>query len=251
MRKPWVGGNWKMNGDRVLVARFAAQLDEFPTQGVDVALFPPATLLSSLAALCSDAILVGGQDLSSHPSGAYTGEISAAQWLEAGARCVLVGHSERRQYHAESSSQVAAKYERARGAGLQPVLCVGETLDQREGGRTESVLAEQLDALLDLAGASALTEGVLAYEPVWAIGTGRTASPQQAQDAHRFLRDRIRRQNAILGDHVRIVYGGSVKRSNAAELFSMPDVDGGLIGGASLDPIEFAAICCAAAGTAG
>jgi triosephosphate isomerase len=177
--------------------------------------------------------------VSEHAKGAYTGEVSAAMLVEFGCRYVLVGHSERRQLYGETDNQVAAKFAAALDAKLTPILCVGETLEDREQGRTEKVLARQLDEVLTTTGIEAFSGAVVAYEPVWAIGTGRTATPQQAQDAHAFIRRRIFKGT-------RILYGGSVKADNAATIFGMPDVDGGLIGGASLVAQEFLAICKAA-----
>ena len=179
-------------------------------------------------------------------SGAYTGEISAAMLLDFGCRYVIVGHSERRAYHAESDQLVAQKYAAARAAGLIPILCVGETLEQRESGVTEEVVARQIDAVIDLEGVAAMADGVIAYEPVWAIGTGKTASPEQAQEVHAFIRGRVGASDTGVADGLRILYGGSMKPENAAELLAKPDIDGGLIGGASLKAEDFLAICTAA-----
>ncbi len=202
-------------------------------QGVQAAVCVPFPYLEQVAGrLRGTPIAWGAQNLSEHAQGAYTGEVSAAMLQEFGCRYVIAGHSERRQLYGESDAQVAAKFAAARGAGLTPILCVGETLQERESGRTQAVVARQLDAVLQKA---PFEDAVLAYEPVWAIGTGRTASPEQAQEVHAFLRRRV--SNAT-----RILYGGSVKAQNAAAIFAMPDVDGGLIGGASLAAAEFAAI---------
>ncbi|MGH6610566.1 MAG: triose-phosphate isomerase, partial [Burkholderiaceae bacterium] len=186
------------------------------------------------------------QDVSPHKPGAYTGDVAAEMLTEAGCEWVIVGHSERRQRHGETDAIVAAKAERALQAGLRPIVCVGETLQQREANETDSVISAQLDAVLNRIGADGLTRGVLAYEPVWAIGTGRTATPEQAQQVHASLRNRIGSQNDNAATALRIVYGGSVKPDNAAQLFAQPDIDGGLIGGASLVASDFLAICAAA-----
>ena len=209
-----------------------------PTDNVAVCVpFPYLGQVS--AALASSAIAWGAQNVSEHDSGAYTGEVSGAMLKEFGCRYAIVGHSERRTLYGEDDKRVAAKFVAARRAGLTPILCVGETLEQRERGETESVVARQLDVAVSAAGAGALSGAVLAYEPVWAIGTGKNATPQQAQDVHAFLRGR-------LSGEVTILYGGSVKPGNAKELFAMPDIDGGLIGGASLVAEDFVAICAAA-----
>ncbi|HEY4531479.1 MAG TPA: triose-phosphate isomerase [Luteimonas sp.] len=248
MRSRIVAGNWKLNGSR----RFAAELlqqvaDGMPGAGVEVVVLPPATLLPGLCeAWSARGIGFGGQDVSEHGEGAYTGEVSAAMLADAGARFALVGHSERRQYHHEDSDLVARKFAAARAAGLRPILCVGESRDEREGGTTEAVIAAQLRPVLDLVGAEGFADAVVAYEPVWAIGTGLTASPQQAQDVHAFIRSEVAARDAKMGNSLPILYGGSVKPANAAELFSQPDVDGGLIGGASLVATDFLAIVAAA-----
>jgi len=190
---------------------------------------------------------VGGQDCSHQPSGAFTGEVSADMLSDIGCRWVILGHSERRQYHHESSELVARKFAAAQHAGLVPVLCVGETLEQREAGQTEAVIASQLAPVLELVGAAGFAKAVVAYEPVWAIGTGRTATKEQAQQVHAFIRGEVARFDARIADSLPIVYGGSVKPDNAGELFAQPDVDGGLVGGASLVAADFLAIARAAA----
>jgi triosephosphate isomerase len=230
-----VAGNWKMHGSR---AANSALLDALLEQigsprGVDTAVCVPFPYLEQVAGrLRGTPIAWGAQNVSEHAQGAYTGEVSAAMLREFGCRYVIVGHSERRQRYGETDAQVAAKFAAARGAGLTPILCVGETLQEREAGRTEEVVARQLDEVLKKA---SFDDAVLAYEPVWAIGTGRTATPQQAQEVHAFLRTRLSTPS-------RIIYGGSVKAQNAAAIFAMPDVDGGLIGGASLAAADFAGI---------
>ncbi|MBS0335983.1 MAG: triose-phosphate isomerase [Proteobacteria bacterium] len=249
MRGRLVAGNWKMHGSR---ATNPALLDAVLAgvaglAGVECAVCVPFPYLSEASArLAGSKLALGAQTLSEFRSGAYTGEVSAAMLADFGCRFVLVGHSERRGLFGETDAQVAAKFAAAAKAGLTPVLCVGETLAEREGARTEQVVARQLDAVLDLSGAAALAGAVLAYEPVWAIGTGRTASPQQAQDVHAFLRARVAERDAGVAAKLRILYGGSVKPGNAAEIFAMKDVDGGLIGGASLVSEDFLAICKAA-----
>jgi len=195
-------------------------------------------------------IAVGAQDVCAEPVGAFTGQVAAAMLKDVGCRYVIVGHSERRRLLHEDDVLVARKFAAVLQAGLTPVLCVGETLEEREANRTEAVVARQLEAVTAMNGASSFSGAIVAYEPVWAIGTGRTASPEQAQAVHAYLRSRIGAQDAKIARDLRILYGGSVKAANAAELFSMPDVDGGLVGGASLSADEFLEICAAAAGRA-
>jgi triosephosphate isomerase (TIM) len=230
-----VAGNWKMHGSRAgNEALLAAVLHGISgVKGVECAVCVPFPYLEQVAGrLRGSAIAWGAQNASEHAQGAYTGEVSAPMLREFGCRYVIVGHSERRQLYGEGDAQVAAKFAAAQGAGLTPILCVGETLQEREAGRSEAVVARQLDEVLKR---TAFDDAVLAYEPVWAIGTGRTATPEQAQQVHAFLRKRV-------SNGTRILYGGSVKAQNAAAIFAMPDVDGGLIGGASLVAEEFAAI---------
>ncbi|MBO9662475.1 triose-phosphate isomerase [Dokdonella sp.] len=247
MRRPLVAGNWKMHGSRASAAELVGATAAALPEGVDVAVLPPFPYLDGLIALHGGSgIAFGAQDLSAHAQGAYTGEVSGAMLKDIGCRCVLVGHSERRQYHAESDEQVAEKFLAAQAAGLQPILCVGETRAERESGATEAVIARQLDAVVARAGIAAFAQAVVAYEPVWAIGTGLTASPEQAQAVHAFIRDKFVRLDATIANSLRLLYGGSVKPANAAELFGQPDVDGGLIGGASLVAADFIAICQAA-----
>jgi triosephosphate isomerase len=234
MRARLVAGNWKMHGS---LAANAALLDALVSGGVGCAVCVPFPYLAQAAErLRGTRLAWGAQNLSEHASGAYTGEVSAAMLAEFGCRYVLVGHSERRQIYGETDAQVAAKFAAARDGGITPILCVGETLPERDAGRTQEVVARQLDAVL---ARGAIGDAVVAYEPVWAIGTGRTATPEQAQEVHAFLRQRLSASTAIL-------YGGSVKPGNAAAIFGMPDVDGGLIGGAALVAGDFIAICRAA-----
>ncbi len=249
MRQPLVAGNWKMNGSRAS----AKELIEGIKQGVDsvkaaeVAVCPPYLYIPMVAEMLSGTKATwGGQNLSKEQAGAFTGEIGASMLLDFQCKYVIVGHSERRALYGESDTLVAQKYAVARKAGLIPILCVGELLQEREAGETETVVARQLGAVLDLEGVSGLAAGVIAYEPVWAIGTGKTATPTQAQEVHAFIRGRIASQDAKIADKMQILYGGSVKGSNAQELFAMEDIDGGLIGGASLKAEEFLTICRAA-----
>jgi triosephosphate isomerase len=248
MRTPIVAGNWKMNSSRrearvLLDAISAAALPA----NVRVLVFPPLAYLAELVqAYAGGVIEFGAQDVSEHAKGAYTGEVSAQMLADIGARWVLVGHSERRAYHGESSELVARKLQAALTAGLSPIACVGETLSEREGGVTEAVLRAQLAPLLAL-GEGSLSKSVIAYEPVWAIGTGLTATPQQAQDAHAFIRSEIASSSANMSNSLAVLYGGSVKPDNAGHLFAQADVDGGLIGGASLAAADFLGIVAAAA----
>lgn len=249
MRQPLVAGNWKMNGSK---ASIATLLDGIKAgmASVDkaaVAVCPPFVYLTQVAeALRGTRIALGAQNVSNEPSGAFTGEISAAMLQDLGCHFVIVGHSERRSIYGEGDLLVAKKFAAVRASGMKPILCVGETLEEREQNVTEAVVARQLEAVIELEGAAALLDSVIAYEPVWAIGTGRTASPQQAQDVHAFIRGRIAAVDSAVAEKVQILYGGSVKGSNAEELFGQPDIDGGLIGGASLNADEFLAICRAA-----
>jgi triosephosphate isomerase len=249
MRRILVAGNWKMHGSRAENAALVSSLLDLvrPESGTEVLLCPPFVYLSDVGRLLKDSdIAMGAQSVCDEPLGAFTGEVSAAMLKDVGCGYVLVGHSERRQLYGEDDAQVARKFVAAQSQGLVPVLCVGETLEEREADRTAKVVARQLDAVLAVSGAAALANAVIAYEPVWAIGTGRTASPDQAQDVHAMIRARVATLDATIGGSVRILYGGSVKASNARELFAMPDIDGGLVGGASLKADEFARICAAA-----
>lgn len=249
MRKPLVAGNWKMHGSRSDNADLVRSLlDLLPAQGAaEVLVCPPFVyLLETSRLLKGSDVALGAQSLCAEAQGAFTGEVSGAMLRDVGCRYVLVGHSERRQVYGEDDSLVARKFVAAQASGLLPVLCVGETLEEREGGRTAEVVLRQLDAALSVGGAGAFAEAVIAYEPVWAIGTGRNATPEQAQEVHAMIRGRVAALDAKIGASVRILYGGSVKASNARELFAMADIDGGLVGGASLKADEFAQICSAA-----
>ncbi len=244
-RRQLVVGNWKMHGSRPANAELlAGVLAGRPYLG-DVAVCVPAVFLTETAAtLAGSDIRWGAQDVSAHEQGAYTGEISAAMLAECGCRYAIVGHSERRAYHAESDALVAQKAKTALARGVTPIVCVGETLEERDAGQTETVVKRQLAAVIHTL-AHCAAEMVVAYEPVWAIGTGRTATPEQAQAVHAVLRAQLQAATGR-GNAMKILYGGSVKADNAAQLFAMPDIDGGLIGGASLKAADFVAICRAA-----
>lgn len=239
-RKKLIAGNWKMNGSLAANAALMGELLAGIGQpACDVAVCVPAVYLAQVQLLLAGqgGIALGAQDVSQHESGAYTGDVSAAMLKELGARYVIVGHSERRQYQGETDAQVAVKAQRALAAGLTPIVCVGETLQEREQGETESVVGRQLSAVIQLNG-ERLTDLVVAYEPVWAIGTGRTATPEQAQAVHAALRALLAAAD-LQAAGVRILYGGSMNAGNAAELLAQPDIDGGLIGGASLKARDF------------
>ena len=246
MRSKLVAGNWKLNGTRdsiqALMQNIVAGMDGL--NQVAVAVCPPYVYIPMVETLIANtAIKLGAQDVAEQMQGAFTGEVSAPMLKEFACQYVIVGHSERRALFGEKDADTARKFAAARTQGLIPILCVGESLEEREQGITEQVVARQLDAVIELEGIEALTEAVIAYEPVWAIGTGKTASPEQAQAVHAFIRAKLSALNSAVAEKVQILYGGSVKGSNAAELFAMPDIDGGLIGGASLDAQEFLAIC--------
>ncbi len=249
MRRKLVAGNWKLHGTRGFAT---ALMDELvaglPLDGVDLLILPPLPYLGELIEdYAGRGVAFGAQDVSSNEKGAYTGEVCASMLADVGARYGLVGHSERRQYHNESSELVAKKFVAAKNAGLIPVLCVGETGQQRKDGQTEFRIQKQVQAVFDLAGPQAFDNAVVAYEPVWAVGTGLTATPAQAQAVHAFIRGEVAARDARIAGSLPVLYGGSVKPDNAAELFSQPDVDGGLVGGASLVARDFLAIAQAAA----
>ena len=246
MRKKLVAGNWKMHGSlatNVALLQAACAI----RAGAEAAVCVPYPYLAQAqSVLQGSGVAWGAQDVSEHAQGAYTGEVAAAMLADFGCRYAIVGHSERRALYSDTDAVVAAKFEAAARQGLVPILCVGETLEERESGITADVVSRQLDAVSVRAGAAAVAAAVVAYEPVWAIGTGRTASPQQAQEVHALIRSRIAAGAKAAAAGMRILYGGSVKPGNAAELFAQPDIDGGLIGGASLVAADFAAICAAA-----
>ena len=249
MRRPLVAGNWKMNGSRTESAALLEGVKKGMNSAskAEVAVCPPYVLIPLAAEkLAGSAVVWGGQNLSAHQSGAYTGEISGPMLKDYGCTYVIVGHSERRMLYGENDALVAEKYGAAQTVNLIPILCVGETLQEREANQTETVVARQLDAVIEKHGIGSFKSAVIAYEPVWAIGTGKTATPQQAQDVHRFIRARLAARDKAVADKVRILYGGSMKGGNAKELLAQPDIDGGLIGGASLQVEEFLTICRAA-----
>ncbi|HLA36539.1 MAG TPA: triose-phosphate isomerase [Rhodocyclaceae bacterium] len=248
MRTKFVAGNWKMNGSLTAnLELLNAVRAGVPQAGADYAVCVPYPYLEQArAALSGSAVAWGAQDVSEHDKGAYTGEVSGSMLVDFACRYVLIGHSERRSFYGDTDAVVAAKYAAALKVGVTPVLCVGETLAEREAGVTGEVVVRQLDAVLTASGVESFRRAVVAYEPVWAIGTGRTASPAQAQEVHALIRARFARDSADVAAGLRILYGGSVKGSNAAELFGQADIDGGLIGGASLIPEDFLAICRAA-----
>ncbi|WP_043108117.1 triose-phosphate isomerase [endosymbiont of unidentified scaly snail isolate Monju] len=249
MRQPLVAGNWKMNGSRASIRELLdgvkAGMGEVKT--AEVAVCSPHIFLCDVQQqLDGSAVAWGGQDISVHESGAYTGETAGSMLAEFGCKYVIIGHSERRTYHGETDQVVAEKFVAARKAGLVPILCIGETLEERESGITEEVVGRQIDAVIAHCGVEMLGEGVIAYEPVWAIGTGKTASPEQAQEVHAFIRGRIAAASATVAEGLRILYGGSMNPGNAAQLLAQSDIDGGLIGGASLKAADFLAIATAA-----
>jgi len=249
MRQKLVVGNWKMHGSRTQVRQLiegiaAASAD---LARVEIAVAPTLLHIGFAAELCASEgaahLKLAAQNLFAEPQGAFTGEVSAPMLAEYGVNYVIVGHSERREIFAETDQVVAGKFKAAQASGLIPILCVGESLAQREGGISAEVVLAQLDAVVAAVGIEALQSSVLAYEPIWAIGTGKTASKEQAQEIHRVLRSHIAKSNAAVAQGIRILYGGSVKAANATELFSQADIDGGLIGGASLEAEEFVSIC--------
>jgi len=249
MRKPMVAGNWKMNGSRESNSALVKGIIEGSSQvsSAEILVCPPFVYISDVAGqLEGTTIAFGAQDVAKEEVGAYTGEVSVGMLKDIGCRYTIVGHSERRALYGDTDSIVAQKFAAAQNGGITPVLCVGELLEEREAGQTEAVVEKQLQAVVDLVGIAALAQSVIAYEPVWAIGTGKTASPQEAQDVHAFIRGWIAKEDAAIAEKVRILYGGSVKAANAKELFSQTDIDGGLIGGASLAADEFVSICAAA-----
>ena len=249
MRQPLVAGNWKMNGSRASVKELleAVKNGMGSVAKAEVAVCAPYIYIpDTQSQLAGTEIAWGGQNLSTEASGAFTGEIAASMLLDFGCKYVIVGHSERRTLYGEDDALVAKKFGVALAAGLVPIFCVGESLEEREQGITEEVVARQLDAVTQAEGVAALADAVIAYEPVWAIGTGKTATPEQAQDVHAFIRERVAQQDGEVAEELRILYGGSMKPGNAAELLAKPDIDGGLIGGASLKAVDFLGICSAA-----
>ena len=249
MRQPLIAGNWKMNGSRssnkALLEGIKAGIGE--VKSAEVAVCAPYVYLADVEQeLAGTPIVWGAQNLSTEEKGAFTGEIAASMLLDFKCKYVIVGHSERRSLYGEDDDIVTKKFAMAHNAGLKPILCVGETLEEREQGITEEVIARQINAVMNTLGANVLADGVIAYEPVWAIGTGITATPQQAQDLHAFIRKLIAHQDPGVAELICILYGGSMNAANAAELLAMHDIDGGLIGGASLKSEDFLTICRAA-----
>jgi len=249
MRQPLVTGNWKMNGSQDFVRTLLNGLKQEigSVHKAEVAVCPPFMYIPLTAELLQGTpISWGAQNLSTESAGAFTGEIAGNMLTDFGCKYVIIGHSERRSLYGESSAIVAQKFSAAQQQKLTPILCVGELLKEREAGQTEAVVSEQLDAVIQHAGISAFANAVIAYEPVWAIGTGKTATPQQAQEVHAFIRQRLAAQDVNIAQAIRILYGGSMKPDNASELIAQEDIDGGLIGGAALKAADFLAICTAA-----
>ncbi|KID58457.1 triosephosphate isomerase [Pseudoalteromonas luteoviolacea] len=244
-RKPMVAGNWKMNGSVELVQTITSAVKNVNNQDVEIVVIPPAALLSNVVA---SGVVAGVQTISEYEKGAYTGEAQASLVKSLGAKFTLVGHSERRSIFGESNEDVANKFAQAQANELTPILCVGETEGQREQGQTEEVVAGQINAVIDKLGIASLANSVIAYEPVWAIGTGKTATPEQAQAVHKFIRDLVSKYDTEVSETLQILYGGSVNESNSELLFAQADIDGGLIGGASLKPDSFTSICESAKG---
>ena len=247
MRQPMVAGNWKMNGSsdsvKELISGIKAGIGEV---NAEVVVCPPFVYIPSVAdAISGSGIKLGAQNMCDQDAGAFTGEISGPMLKDVGCEYVIIGHSERRAMYGETDEVTAIKYGAVLKNGLKPIFCIGETLEERESGITEDVVGRQIDAILNSDGVASLANAVLAYEPVWAIGTGKTASPEQAQEVHAFIRNKIAEQDAVIAEGLRILYGGSMNPANAAELRSQPDIDGGLIGGASLKAGDFLTICSA------
>jgi len=246
MRKPWIGGNWKLNGSIEQSVNLAEEVKALTADisDKDIVIFPPFVYLSLVLDSVRDSqVLLGAQNQSSHEEGAFTGEIAPGMLKDIGCQYVLLGHSERRHVFGESNQDVAKKFALAHEYGLIPVLCVGETEVQRDVGETDVIIREQLDAVIEDVGIKGLHNSVIAYEPVWAIGTGKVATPDEAQSVHAMIREHLAKRDEALAESIQIVYGGSVKPDNAAEIFAKEDVDGGLIGGASLKADAFAKIC--------
>jgi triosephosphate isomerase len=243
MRSSLIAGNWKMNGSLQSVTELVEGIKAGNAGKAELAVFPPAVFLMKVGGMLADSnCALGAQNVCDQEAGAFTGEVAAAMLKECGCRYALVGHSERRSLYLETDQLVAARFAMAIATGIVPILCVGETLDEREQGRTEEVVARQIDAVIDRSGIDGIAQAVIAYEPVWAIGTGKVATPDQAQEVHAFIRDKLAQLDAGVAEQVKILYGGSMNPSNAAELLSQNDIDGGLIGGASLKADDFLAI---------
>lgn len=248
MRQPMVAGNWKMNGSSSSVSELIDGIKAgVGAANAEVVVCPPYVYIPTVASMIENTdIHLGAQNMCDQDSGAFTGEVAAPMLKDVGCEYVIIGHSERRALYGETDKITAVKYAAALKNNLKPIFCIGETLEEREQGITEQVVARQIDAMLEESGVASLANAVLAYEPVWAIGTGKTATPEQAQDVHAFIRSKIAEQDAGIAEGLRILYGGSMNPGNAVELRSQPDIDGGLIGGASLKADDFLAICSAA-----
>ncbi len=250
MRRPLVAGNWKMNGDSASTVDLVNGIvnGSSDVTNAEILVCPPYILIPRAADALNgrDDVTLGAQDLDINGSGAFTGQISASMLVDAGCKYVIVGHSERRAIYGESDQDVADKFSVAQEGGLIPILCVGETLEERESGNTESVVARQIQAVIDHVGIEKFDQAVIAYEPVWAIGTGKTATPEMAQEVHKYIRDMLSALNSDISNNLRLLYGGSMNAENAEALIGMSDIDGGLIGGASLQAESFLAICKAA-----
>ena len=249
MRTPLVAGNWKMNGDRAMAQSLCAGIvaGAAGIENVEIALCPPYTLLGVVGdAIEGSRCILGAQDMDINDNGAFTGQVSASMVNDCGCSAVILGHSERRTIYGETDALVARKVEKALAGGLTAILCVGETLEEREAGITAEVVSRQVQAVIDQVGIAGFSDIIIAYEPVWAIGTGLTATPDQAQDVHRAIREQLAAEDGNIAEQTRILYGGSMKPDNAAELIAQPDIDGGLIGGASLKAEDFLGICRAA-----
>lgn len=245
MRRTLIAGNWKMNGSLASINELMKGLTEGISSltHVDMAVFPPAVYLMKVGALIADsAISLGSQNICDQASGAFTGELAPSMLKEAGCKYAIIGHSERRSLYAESDALIANRFAMSVKSGITPILCIGETLEERKSGITEDVVSKQLDAVIKQQGIAAIADCVIAYEPVWAIGTGKVASPEQAQNVHAFMRSKLAAQDANVAAKVQILYGGSMNPANASELLSQEDIDGGLIGGASLKAEDFLAI---------
>lgn len=244
MRRPLVAANWKMNGDKASNKALLETLIASLNTDVDVVIAAPYVYLEQVSQYCKpDGLLLAAQNVSEFDSGAYTGEIAASMLADMGCKFAIVGHSERRQYFQESDAQIASKFQQLQAHGICPILCVGESLQEREAALTEKVVSQQLQAVIEKAGVASFSKAVVAYEPVWAIGTGETASPEQAQAVHKLLRQCVEAFDKDISAQLRIIYGGSVNENNAADLFNQADIDGGLIGGASLNAESFIKIC--------
>ena len=247
MRQPMVAGNWKMNGSSDSVKELMNGIKAgIGGANAEVVVCPPFVYIPSVAdAIADSGIKLGAQNMCDQDAGAFTGEVSGPMLKDVGCEYVIIGHSERRAMYGETDEVTAIKYGAVLKNGLKPIFCIGETLEERDQGITEQVVGRQIDAILNSDGVASLANAVLAYEPVWAIGTGKTASPEQAQEVHAFIRNKIAEQDKVIAEGLRILYGGSMNPANAAELRSQPDIDGGLIGGASLKAEDFLVICSA------